>query len=178
MRVSRILSCFAIALVALAFVALTARIATARERSKTAKTHLAINISGPVSVTNTTTSCPSGDVCFDVIGTLAEKKVTGIALTGSGTNSLCSTGKGKSAKTCCSSAGTETLTVDSDVLNIAFAGKSCENSAGTEESIAAKWTATGGTGEFASVTGGGSEKLSDDPGTGNGTADINGSLHD
>ena len=39
---------FCDALVALAFVALTARIATARERSKTAKTHLAINISGPV----------------------------------------------------------------------------------------------------------------------------------
>ena len=52
----------------------------------------------------------------------------------------------QSAKTCCSSAGTGTLTVDSDVLNIAFAGKSCENSAGTEESVAAKWTATGGTG--------------------------------
>lgn len=178
MRVSRMLDCFAIALTALALVVLTARIASAREGSKGKSTHIAINISGPVTVTNTTTSCPSGDVCFEVTGTLAEKKVTGIALTGSGTNSQCSTGKGKSPKTCCSSAGTETLTVGSDVLNIAFAGKSCENSAGTEESVAAKWTATGGTGEFASLNGGGSEKLSDDPGTGTGTADINGSLHD
>lgn len=164
------------ALVTLVSVVLAARSATAEKASKIAKTHVAINLSGPVTVTNTTTSCPSGDVCFDVIGTLADRQITGVALSGGGANSLCTTGKGKSAKTCCSSAGTETLTVDSDVLDIAFAGKSCENSTETEESVAAKWTATGGTGEFAAVTGGGTEKLSDDPGTGTGTAVINGSL--
>jgi hypothetical protein len=179
MRVSGILGWFSIVCAAGVLVVVMARSPMAQEALKAAKTHVSVSVEGPITVTNTTSSCPTGDVCINISGTLSSKKVSGIALVGSGINSLCKTPKSKTGKTCCSTAGTETLTLDSsDVLDIAFAGKSCENSEATEESITGKWTASGGTGEFSAATGGGSEKWSDDPGTGAGSATISGSVTD
>ena len=177
MRVSRMSGWLSMACVALVGVALVARSAMAQEDEDVLSAakkhhHASFHLTGPVTVTETT-PCPSNETCFNFTGTLSDEKST-VTLNGNGVNALCSTHKGKM---CCTTTGSETLTLGGDSIGGGFVGKSCQKNPTANEILNAHWTATGGTGKYTGAKGGGSEKLSDDQKTGAGTATISGAVH-
>jgi hypothetical protein len=145
--------------------------ATSADGSVSDRRSIAFHATGTVHVT----SMPCGpDTCFSFTGGgMANGRQ--ITVTGEGTLSNCVTG---STATKCDASGTQTVVVRGvGSVDFSFTGSSSQKIGSIKETLSARLTATGGTGQLSGAAGGGRETVTDRTTTGKGTFVANGSLH-
>jgi hypothetical protein len=135
---------------------------------------LSFHLKGPVS-TALNDQCPDGDTCFEIAGNLTSRKTGSVYVVGIYQESGCET---DGEQTCCNTAGSELAAFGAfayrSQVNLNFSGSTCSKSDSDENFSGQNVVLEGATGStgVALVAGKGTQRLTYDPQTGDGTLSI------